>query len=338
MRIRAFTIAALLLLSACAQNEVKEKPPENDFLRLIATDLVSAMLQIRELNPTITTLQISEPVNEFGRVLETAFENAGYGLQRVSADQGRHYVSYAIRSSETDAGSVTDYLIRVSGIEIRREYNQTAAGVYPSSLMFIQGTKSDADIKLNDELFAEQGGEESYLSGIEPSDDQTLEVGSIREIISDSDTGIVEGRRTRQEVVLNRAKEHLYESERKFEKSNVENMVRYRRVVILFGDNKTLEMGTANKEALRILYQDFQRGDIFEITACDDFDGKNEMSERRAVRVKEEFLGLGAPAEAVFRAPCVRANFRHHSDNSPVPVAIVHYRDGIAVTENPFRL
>lgn len=326
MQLRILIVAVLVLLTACAAVEVKEERTEASDFRLIATDLVSAMMQLRELNPTTTTLQISEPVNEFGEVLETAFENAGYGLQRVSADQGRHYVSYAIRSSETDAGSVTDYLIRISGIEIRREYNRTDAGVYPSSLMFIKGTDSNTDIKLSDEIFAEQGGDESYLSGVEPATNQTLLVGNIREIVSDSDTGIVAGRRTGQQAALNRAKDHLYEQERKFENSDLENKVRYKRVVILFDDNKTLEMGAGNKQALRILYQDYQRGDVFEITACDDFDGKNEMAERRAVRVKEEFLGLGAPTEAVFRAPCVRSNFRHHSDTSPVPVAIVHYR------------
>lgn len=335
MFLRVLTIAVFLSLTACAATPVEEESPEVGNLRLIATDLVSATLQIRELNPVTTTLQFSIPVNEFGRVLETAFRNAGYGLQRVTADQGRHYVSYAIRSSETDAGTVTDYLIRISGIEIRREYNRTSAGVYPSSLMFIQGTDSDTDIQLSDDIFAEQGGEESYLSGVEPANDQTLTLGTVREIVSDSDTGIVAERRTGQQAALNRARDHFYESDRKFENSNLENMVRYKRVVILFGDNKTMDMGVGNKQALAILFQDYQRGDVFEITACDDFDGKNEMAERRAVRVKEEFLGLGAPTEAVFRAPCVRANFRHQSDNSPVPVAIVHYRKGNPATDVP---
>ncbi|MBX2825568.1 MAG: hypothetical protein KTR33_12615 [Gammaproteobacteria bacterium] len=318
-------IFLLVLLVGCA-TPVTKTDPVQDNLKLIATDLVSAMIQIRELNPTTTTLQLSPPRTEFGSVLETAFERAGYGIQRVDADQGSHYLSYAVRSSETEAGVVNDYLIRVQGIEIRREYNTTDSGVYPSSLMFIRGTDADLNIKLSDEIFAEQGGEESYLSGVEGAQQSSLDVADIREIVSDSDTGIVVGRRTAQAQALARAKEQLYEAERSFEQSDLETMSRYKRLVILFEDNTTLELGPVNKTAIRTMSTDYRNGDVFEVTACDDFDGQNEMAERRAVRIKEEFMGLGIPSEAVFRAPCVRANFRHQSDNSPVPAAIVLYR------------
>jgi len=325
MKLFRCLVVSAICLTGCA-TPVPVVDTEQNNLRLIATDLVSAMIQIRDLNPTTTTLQISSPETDFGKVLETAFERAGYGIQRVSADQGSHYLSYAIRAAQTDAGVVNDYLIRVQGVEIRREYNTTETGVYPSSLMFIRGTDADLDIKLSDEIFAEQGGDESYLSGVEGSDQASLDIGNIREIVSDSDTRIVEDRRTAQSLALARAKDQLFEAERQYERDDLDAMSRYKRLVILFNDNRTLELGAVNKTAIRTLTTDYRNGDVFEVTACDDFDGQNAMAERRAVRIKEEFMGLGVPAEAVFRAPCVRASFRHHTDNSPVPAAIVLYR------------
>jgi len=325
-RSAAGLVLLLSLLAGCASAPAHQQESAARDFKLIATDLVSAMLQIRELNPTTTTLQISQPATEYGRILETAFENAGYGIQRVSADQGRHYVSYAVRSSETEAGIVNDYLISVAGIEIRREYNTTDTGVYPASLMFIDGAETDIDIKLSDEIFAEQGGDEFYLSGVDASADQLLSIDHVREIISDSDTRIDQPRRTGQTAALQRARVQLYESERRFEISDLRSRVRYKRLVILFENNQTMTLGGVNKIAIRTLTRDYRSGDVLEVTACDDFDGRNEMAERRAIRVKEEFMGLGVPVEAVFRAPCVRANYRHQSDNSPVPVAIVLYR------------
>ena len=54
----------------------------------MAVDLVSVMMQLPALSPFSTTLQLSPPPSAFGETLERTLRDSGYGLQRVSDDQG----------------------------------------------------------------------------------------------------------------------------------------------------------------------------------------------------------------------------------------------------------
>jgi len=104
-------------------------------LQLISTNLVSALVQVPEMKVGTATLQVSNPTTAFGNTLIRALEDAGFGIQRVSADQGLNYVTYGKRLSETEAGQVTDYSIAVGEIEVRREFNVKDKKVFPSSLL-----------------------------------------------------------------------------------------------------------------------------------------------------------------------------------------------------------
>jgi len=70
-------------------------------LQLISTNLVSALVQVPEMKVGTATLQVSNPTTAFGNTLVRALEDAGFGIQRVSADQGLNYVTYGKRLSET---------------------------------------------------------------------------------------------------------------------------------------------------------------------------------------------------------------------------------------------
>jgi len=85
-------------------------------------------------------------------------------------------------------------------------------------------------------------------------------------------------------------------------------------------------MGRGNKLAVTELASNFEEGDVFAITACSDVDGRNAEAELRAVRVEEEFVSHNVVPSAVQIEPCVRASYRHKSDDSPVAVSIVQYR------------
>ena len=151
---------------------------EIEQLALVSTNLVAVLVQLPELSPSTVTLQLSAPRSAFGNTVLRALEEAGYGVQRVAADQGRHYVAYRRRFAETDAGPVTDYELTVNGLRVQREYVHRGTGVYPSSLMTVEGSEAAAgDIVLDDGIFREQGGdEEAFVSGVSGSEIPPVEL------------------------------------------------------------------------------------------------------------------------------------------------------------------
>jgi len=129
---------------------------ERAHLQLIATNMISTLVQIPSMRSGSITLQINPPQTAYGNAVVRALEDAGFGLQKVSADQGKHFVSYSKRISETESGLVTDYQLSVGQVSLRREYGVRGSLLYPSSLMTIDGTDSISDIELSDDIFFEK--------------------------------------------------------------------------------------------------------------------------------------------------------------------------------------
>lgn len=338
--------ASFLLISGCTTNtsskgvsvdsllpRIASKPDvlletssqERSHLQLIATNLVATLVQIPELRPESATLQISSPVTSFGHAVLRAMEDAGFGLQLVSADQGKNYVSYSKRLSETESGLVTDYMLAVGKVSLSREYIVENGAVFPSSLMKISGTDSLADIDLSDNIFAEQGGDNTaFISGAQSTgvanpnlSVETVDVFDFDELPQD--------KRTRQELVFAQAKQRFFESDAQRTAPNLSRYRKHRRTVLIFDNNSTQMMGTGNKQAVRLLVREFSDDDIMVIKACQDADGSDQPSMNRAIRVEEELVGYGIPTESAYIAPCARTSYRHSSDDSPTPVELIHY-------------
>ena len=295
-------------------------------LQLISTNLVSTLVQIPSLQSGGVTLQINDPKTPFGNAIVRALEDAGFGLQRVSADQGQNYVSYSKRISETEAGMVTDYNLSVGNVNLRREYSLVGNLIYPSSLMTISGTDSLRDIQLTDAIFAEQGGiNDAFISGVQfdGEPDPTLAVLTVD--VHEYDE-IPLDKRTPQKAVFEQARQHYYEMQAMRQPPSLDGFTKHRRTVLIFDNDVTQTMGEANKQAVRVLVSEFSDDDIMLVKACLDADGQNAAAMNRAMRVEQELLGFGIPRESTFTAPCARASYRHSSDNSPTPVELVHYR------------
>lgn len=295
-------------------------------LQLISTNLVSALVQVPEMKVGTATLQVSRPTTAFGNTLIRALEDAGFGIQRVSADQGLNYVTYGKRLSETEAGQVTDYSVAVGEIEVRREYNMKNSKVFPSSLLVVTGTDRIVDIVLDDSIFAEQGGTgDSFISGVGGNtlDSPTTDVNTV--VVNDYDAMPL-SKRTDQSSVLSEARKRIYSKESAERPINLEPYRQVRRTVLIFDDKESNVMGRGNKLAVTELAANYQQGDVFSISACSDVDGSNPESELRAVRVEEEFVSNDVEPASVQIEPCVRASYRHPSDTSPVAVSVVQHR------------
>ncbi len=299
---------------------------ERAHLQLIATNMVSTLVQVPHMQSGSITLQINEPTTAYGNAIVRALEDAGFGMQRVSADQGQNYVSYSKRLSETESGLVTDYELTVGKISLRREYSVQNGHIYPSSLMTIDGAASIADIELADSIFAEQGGSnDAFISGVqlEGEPDPTLAVKTID--VRDYDE-VPADKRTPQNEVFDNARQRFFAMQAKRQTPPLSEYEKYRRTVLIFDNNETQMMGGANKQAVRLLVRGFSDDDLMLIKACLDADGANDAAMSRAIRVEQELFGFGIPSQSTYIAPCARASYRHSSDDSPTPVELVHYR------------
>ena len=295
-------------------------------LQLVSTNLVSAMVQVPELNPVSVTLQVSEPRTAFGHTVVRALEVAGYGLQLVSADQGRHYVGYSKRIAETEAGEVIDYQLDIGAIKLRREFSEDDKGIFPSSLMYITGTDAITDITIDDEIFREQGGDgDAFLSGVQNAID-LAQRGEISEVQVNPYDETPTAKRTRQEGILMAARQRGLAASSARSSVDLDEYARMRRAVLIFEDTDSQIMGVGNKQAVRLMVREYRDDDIFVITACTDADGSNAAAAARGIRVEEELLSHGVPAPAVYQAPCIRASYRHASDKSPAAVQLVLHR------------
>lgn len=295
-------------------------------LQLISTNLVSALVQIPEMKVGTATLQVSKPKTAFGNTLIRALEDAGFGIQRVTADQGLNYVTYGKRLSETETGLITDYSIAVGEIGVSREYDNDEGRLFPTSLLLVTGTDSIVQIELDDSIFAEQGGTgDSFISGVGGGsiNSPTTKISTVT--VNDYDATPMD-KRTSHRRVLELARQRVYSEESIQRPQNLADFSQLRRTVLIFEDQHSNVMGRGNKHAIGELASTFLDGDVFAITACTDADGKNAASEFRAVRVEEEFVSHGVLPAAVQIEPCIRASYRHSSDDSPVAVSIVQYR------------
>ena len=296
---------------------------ELEQLRIVSTDLVAALVQLPEAVPATTTLQYSPPRSAFGNTVLRALEDAGYGLQRVAADQGPHYVAYSRRFAETESGPVTDYELSVGELRLQRAYVHAPERVLPSSLLAIENSAARPDgVLLDEALFREQGGVgDAFISGVRTAGDLPPSIGEVS--VDDYDARPPDRRTSPREVLADaRERRALAVAERPAALADRE---RLRRTVLIFDDASTRRLGLANKQAVRLLARDAGEDDLFVVTACTDADGRDEAARGRGARVVEEFLGHGLDPDAVRLGPCIRASYRHVSDDSPVPVEVVQY-------------
>ena len=292
-------------------------------LDLVSTNLVSVLLQIPEIKPMSATFQVTRPTSAFGNVLVRAMEDAGIALQLVAADRGTNYVSYGQSFAVTDTGSVNVFSVAVNDVELSREFVSRPEGIFPASLASVNGAAVINGIDVDDSIFTEQGGDDSFLSGVRSKDAYSDDINEV--VVNEYDRLPID-KQTSRETVIADARRRFFLSAAQLAPSDLADYDRYRRTVLIFDDKNSLALGSANKASTRLLVREFSTDDVLLIRACNDVDGVNALAQDRAIRVEEEFLGHNIPMSSVFLAPCAQTNYRHPADNSPVPVEVVHYR------------
>lgn len=304
-----------------SQSLLKLKVDEIQNIDLVATNLVSVFLQIPELESMSTTFQVAHPSTAFGNILIKALEDAGIALQLVTVNRSANHLSYRHGASKT--GKVVVFSMAVNNVELSREFMKTADGIFPASLASIKGTDHIDSIAIDDSIFAEQGGDESFLSGIRSDGaySTTLHKVKINEI-----DHLPDAKRTSRMQVVKDAKRTLFHTAGQPLAENLSSYKKHRRTVFKFVNQDSLVLGRANKRSMRLMVREFEAEDILLIQSCNDVDGVEEIAEDRAIRVKEEFVHHDVPIGSILIAPCTQTKSRLPAVNSRVPVKVIHYR------------
>jgi len=275
-------------------------------LDLIATDMVSVMIQVRELNPLTTTMQYSKPGTDLGRQLVEKLQLAGYGMQEVSADQGVYYIGYQTRSIQGNLGMITDVVVSIAGIEIRREYNVSEGHVVPASLMYVNGTGSFDNIVLNENLFLQQSENIRFESGVEIElPDASILASVPRDVGAGSDT---ESAGDMQNAILE-ARANLL---RKTSDEILAARAEYRDLVraLLRFEDGLLTLGRKNKAVINQVLTEFDDSkDAIFLSSCAGENGTAAQAAERSSRVKEELVLTGVAIDLVVEKGCVAGHY-----------------------------
>jgi len=280
---------------------------------LIIEDLVDTLSQI--LPPFSTTIQTSiDSSDKAGTRIVKKLANSGFGIQRVDADQGLHFLRYDIEQQKNAETDNTRYRISVGAIEIERTYVIRENGsVIPDSPMILGGTR--ADVLLDDSRFGPAGtaradhSQVRFLAATPVSNDIptiSLISSELVERVTKAAIGNADYR------ALNSSKLEVdnlfYANESNF------GVIfdRYERVirqVIVFG-NDSLRLGADSKQLVRNLVSQYKEAtDVFGVVGCSNgptnLDIGNEgLALGRAERITDELLSMGVPRSDILDEGC----------------------------------
>ena len=293
------------LSSAPVALNTSERPEAIDpTLRVVAVDLVSVLAQLPGYEAWSLTAQVSPATSSFGEELIGVMRKAGYGVQRVSADQGRNYLEYSKNVTLTNDSESTAFEIRVRDVSVSRNYQWIGSRWIPSSPVRIEGIKPTT-VNVYNDLHGKEGITTKLVTGVQFVDNSGRIVSSQASIqrISGNPSDQVE-----EQNVLNMSRASVFSRQR----SN-DDLRTYRPVSVVtltFPSNNPNVLGELNKQAISsILEQMDASSDRFVIQGCSRgqslaWDGTEVLSLERQQRVNTELLVAGVKAESIQETDC----------------------------------
>ena len=331
---------AVLLLGACAS-----APPEVDVTAPfagtgrttpssgpsslpVAVNLVSTLVQLDGYSPYDTTVQTNPPKTEFGERLIEALQIAGYGIQVVSADQGRNYLAYRTLRTETEAGQRVVFEMQLGFVSLSREMALQDERYVPASPVTVRGA-APGPVALNGSVFvAVPGRPLGYPSGVRFLDEggEVLSEALYRytyyptgEARGDVDAVALEPSR-----FLRQATGRLYERGTGPEALGLRpaaDFVPLKSLTLRFPTLSDELLGQGNRNAIEALSRYFQPAtDRLTVLSCTPGRERSDATVARSARIKSELLTLGIPGAQVLEPGC--------PDDTPRSVA----RQGIRLT------
>ena len=282
-------------------------------MRTVAVELVSVLGQLPGLDPYSTTTQVPPSQSEFGVTVVNALQDLGYGVKRVSSDQGSDQVSYRKTQTVQNVGTVTEFEVAFRGVRVARDYIESGRHWVPISAIRIYGTEPTR-VLINNELHSHTADPRRLTSGVVFYDAQgnVLESRDVSVMVGGSESdgpGANYANRVQRSLslgqasVFGRQRAHAREDKRRF-KTIAE-------VNLLFPTRDPSTLGARNKRAIATLIQLHDiTTDRFIIQGCSQgstliWDGTESISLERQQRVNKELLVSGVSPEAIVEEACV---------------------------------
>ena len=146
----ALIIASCVALGGCATPgsvpEAAAPPPAAEGAML--DDLAAALAQLH--TPRATTIQVTRGDDALTEAFVERLAAAGYGIQRVDADQGAHHLALERDRAEGEGGErLTRLALAVGVTDLERRYRVAKGRAVPASALVVGGTRRP--IRLDDE-------------------------------------------------------------------------------------------------------------------------------------------------------------------------------------------
>jgi len=300
--------------------------PSQSSYGVIATDLVSSLVQLSELSPFATTIQINRPKAEFGSELVKALRYSGYGVQIVAEDQGRNYLSYVSTRAEEPDETYYTFNVIIRNISISRTFVKNNGHYVPSSPVRVTGAQAQR-IVVNDDIYRHSIGNAEFPSGvtfIDPNG-QLVYYGP-RLVVSTNAMKRKTNDQIKTEMVLIHARANVFTKSRISEKTNIKYDP-YKQVSLRFRP-QSLELGEKNKKAIRLLLESFDSDtDRLSITACSFgkslmWDGTESVALERGLRVRQELLASNISIENTRDESCFSTKYGDDLPRSTVVLTL----------------
>lgn len=325
MRFTLLITAALLFCTSCSNTAIRGDDPtqntnisfDTDILDTdkIIQNLVFSITQIESLHPFKTTLQMKAPRGELATLVQTRFEDAGYGIQFVESDQGLHYVRHSAESSVSEEGDKTTYRISVGGVSVERDYMLSGKYTAPESALRVSGA-FEQDINLNDDVFGEAFADTPYTEAyFNESDEPVIITVADRDISFEKQPLGVDGQLAAPKKVDNNNgfTNAVMQNVRTIMRSNYSSVFDgYKDVQqnILVFPNDSLRLGGDNKDIIQEYADSLNpETDVLSVVGCSHGQSKLKNGNQflaigRANRVKEALIFSGLNHNLIFEEGC----------------------------------
>jgi len=315
-------LGLLVLLSAgCASTSGNRLGDDNRLTdplseQLIVSDLMHVMSQL--LPPRSNTVQFRSEQSALATTVTSDLRERGYGLQKVTADQGANYLSHeVIALTEADGGRQYRYTLAIGNLSVERHYVDLGREIYPGSPLVVRGagTTLASDIALNTELFEVANDDRAYLFRIEFRERDVPAVAVPRitlitnELVADIASNTVKAPNSVALNSANREITNLYFTNESNFSSATRGYKTIRRDVVVF-DNDSMRLGPNGKRKVLTFSKQFRADtDFIQLLGCSngytDLPIGNEgLALGRSKRVVDEFLSLGIDKGSLLDEGC----------------------------------
>lgn len=314
------SVLCSVLLLGCASLEEhagKRGDGSSAGLQLIATDLVSMLVQVPSISVGSTTLNLPAEQfaeNDFGRVLQHQLEEVGYAIRTTGTNPRDSSVAFSIDSpSDTVEGDpVRTYTVSIDTVSVRRQYADfDSAAVQPVSSMQIKGAVAD-NLQVNDSLFAPVEESPAKVAESARQQDQAGAADS-GQLASESlsNAGLLSRQSFGSDLQQIQQRERL--NFREIQRSNFSDvyhtMSKVREALIPFGNDAVALDPIAEEEIARFLGAFNAETDVFSVIGCSNGRtqapaGPQGLALGRAAAVTTELKRLSVPAQSILEEGC----------------------------------